>query len=286
MASGKEIRSKIKSVKNTQKITRAMEMVATSKMRKAKDRVSAARPYAQKIRNVIGHLANAHPEYKHPYLQDRPAKRVGIIVVSSDRGLAGGLNSNLFKTTVLSMRDWSKQDVKVDLCLVGGKGVGFFKRMGGNVVAQVANLGDAPKLISLIGTVKVMLDSYNNGQIDRLYVIYNEFVNTVTQRPQVQQLLPLPAESNAEMAHHWDYIYEPEAKEVLDQLLTRYIEALVYQGLLENIASEQAARMVAMKNASDNAGDIISDLQLASNKARQASITQELSEIVSGAAAV
>ncbi|MEO5573167.1 MAG: F0F1 ATP synthase subunit gamma [Gammaproteobacteria bacterium] len=286
MASGKEIRNKIKSVKSTQKITRAMEMVATSKMRKANERVRAARPYAQKIRNVIGHLANAHPEYKHPYLQDRPAKRIGIIVVSSDRGLAGGLNSNLFKTAVLTMRDWTKQGISADLCIVGAKGAGFFKRMGGNIVAQVANLGDAPRLTSLIGTVKVMLDSYNNGQIDRLYVVYNEFVNTVTQRPQVQQLLPLPAESNPEMAHHWDYIYEPEAKEVLDQLLTRYIEALVYQGLLENVASEQAARMVAMKSASDNAGDIIGDLQLAYNKARQASITQELSEIVGGAAAV
>ncbi len=286
MASGKEIRTKIKSVKSTQKITRAMEMVATSKMRKANERVRAARPYAQKMRNVIGHLAHAHPEYKHPYLLDRAVKRVGFIVISSDRGLAGGLNSNLLKTTMLAMREWKNQNVAVDVCTVGSKGMGFFKRLGGNIVAQVSQLGDTPKIVDLIGTVKVMLDAYNSGQIDRLFVVYNEFVNTVTQRPQVQQLLPLVPDENPELSHHWDYLYEPEAKEVLEQLLTRYIESLVYQGLLENIASEQAARMVAMKNASDNAGDIISDLQLAYNKARQASITQELSEIVGGAAAV
>jgi len=286
MASGKEIRTKIKSVKSTQKITRAMEMVATSKMRKAQERVRAARPYAAKIRNVIGHLANAHPEYKHPYLQDRAIKRVGFIIISSDRGLAGGLNSNLFKATVQSMRELDRQGAGIDVCTVGAKGAAFFKRLGGNIIAQVAHLGDAPAIMDLIGTVKVMLDAYNDGKIDRLFVVYNEFVNTMTQRPQVQQLLPLAAEENAEMKHHWDYIYEPEAKEVLDQLLTRYIESLVYQGVLENIASEQAARMVAMKSASDNAGNIIEELQLAYNKARQASITQELSEIVAGAAAV
>jgi len=286
MASGKEIRTKIKSVKSTQKITRAMEMVATSKMRKAQERVRAARPYAAKIRNVIGHLANAHPEYKHPYLQDRAIKRVGFIIISSDRGLAGGLNSNLFKATVQSMRELDRQGAGIDVCTVGAKGAAFFKRLGGNIIAQVAHLGDSPAIMDLIGTVKVMLDAYNDGKIDRLFVVYNEFVNTMTQRPQVQQLLPLAAEENAEMKHHWDYIYEPEAKEVLDQLLTRYIESLVYQGVLENIASEQAARMVAMKSASDNAGNIIEELQLAYNKARQASITQELSEIVAGAAAV
>ena len=286
MANGKEIRTKIKSVKSTQKITRAMEMVATSKMRKAQERVRAARPYAAKIRNVIGHLANAHPEYKHPYLQDRAVKRAGFIIISSDRGLAGGLNSNLFKATVQAMRELDRQGAGIDVCTVGAKGAAFFKRLGGNIVAQVAHLGDAPVLMSLIGTVKVMLDAYNDGKIDRLFVVYNEFVNTMTQRPQVQQMLPLAAEDNAEMQHHWDYIYEPDAKTVLDQLLTRYIESLVYQGVLENIASEQAARMVAMKSASDNAGNIIEELQLAYNKARQASITQELSEIVAGAAAV
>jgi F-type H+-transporting ATPase subunit gamma len=286
MASGKEIRTKIKSVKSTQKITRAMEMVATSKMRKANERVRAARPYAQKIRNVIGHLAHAHPEYKHPYLLDRAVKRVGFIVISSDRGLAGGLNSNLFKATVLAMRDWSGQGAAIDLCTVGAKSAAFFKRLRGNIVAQISHLGDSPAIVDLIGTVKVMLDAYNGGQIDRLFVVYNEFVNTVTQRPSVQQLLPLTADASTELGHHWDYIYEPEAKDVLDQLLARYIESLVYQGVLENIASEQAARMVAMKNASDNAGEIIGDLQLAYNKARQASITQELSEIVGGAAAV
>ncbi len=286
MANGKEIRTKIKSVKSTQKITRAMEMVATSKMRKAQERVRAARPYAAKIRNVIGHLANAHPEYKHPYLQDRAVKRAGFIIISSDRGLAGGLNSNLFKATVQAMRELDRQGAGIDVCTVGAKGAAFFKRLGGNIVAQVAHLGDAPVLMSLIGTVKVMLDAYNDGKIDRLFVVYNEFVNTMTQRPQVQQMLPLAAEDNAEMKHHWDYIYEPDAKTVLDQLLTRYIESLVYQGVLENIASEQAARMVAMKSASDNAGNIIEELQLAYNKARQASITQELSEIVAGAAAV
>ncbi len=286
MASGKEIRNKIKSVKSTQKITRAMEMVATSKMRKAQERVRAARPYAQKIRNVIGHLAHAYPEYKHPYLQEREVKRVGYIVVSSDRGLCGGLNSNLFKTTVLAMKQWNKQGVQIDLCVIGAKGSGFFKRLGGNIVSQVAHLGDKPHIMDLIGTVKVMLDAYNEGKIDRLFLVYNDFVNTMVQRPVVRQMLPLEPEEAPELHHHWDYIYEPEAKDVLDQLLTRYIESLVYQGLLENIASEQAARMVAMKSASDNAGDIIEELQLAYNKARQASITQELSEIVAGAAAV
>lgn len=286
MASGKEIRNKIKSIKSTQKITRAMEMVATSKMRKANERVRAARPYAEKMRNVISHLAHAHPEYKHPFLFDREVKRVGFIVISSDRGLAGGLNSNLFKATVLAMREWSGRNIAIDLTTVGAKGAAFFKRLRGNIVAQVSQLGDSPAIIDLIGTIKVMLDAYNNSQIDRLFVVYNEFVNTVTQRPNVQQLLPLVPDDSPELDHHWDYLYEPEAKEVLDQLLARYIESLVYQGVLENIASEQAARMVAMKNASDNAGDIIGDLQLAYNKARQAAITQELSEIVGGAAAV
>lgn len=286
MASGKEIRTKIKSVKSTQKITRAMEMVATSKMRKAQDRVRAARPYAQKIRNVIGHLAHAHPEYKHPYLQERAVKRVGFIVISSDRGLAGGLNSNLFKTTVLAMKEWSQQGAGVDLCTIGAKGAAFFKRLGGNIIAQVSHLGDAPAITDLIGTVKVMLDAYNDGKIDRLFLVYNDFVNTMTQRPVTQQLLPLVPDEAPELRHHWDYIYEPEAKGVLDQVLTRYIEAIVYQAVAENMSSEQSARMVAMKSASDNAANVIDELTLIYNKSRQAAITKELSEIVGGAAAV
>jgi len=287
MASGKEIRSKIKSVQNTQKITRAMEMVAASKMRKAQDRMAATRPYADNIRRVIGHLAYAHPEYSHTYMQEREVKRVGIILVSTDRGLCGGLNTNMFKAAVGTMKEWKAKGVEVDLCSIGSKGLGFFKRLGGNIVSEVSQLGDAPKLEELIGTVKVMLDAFDNGEIDKLYVVYNEFVNTMTQKPTVEQLLPIEAkELDESLQHHWDYIYEPEAKEVLDQLLMRYVESLVYQGVVENIACEQAARMVAMKAASDNAGNLIGELQLAYNKARQAAITQELSEIVAGAAAV
>lgn len=287
MASGKEIRSKIKSVQNTQKITRAMEMVAASKMRKAQDRMAATRPYAENIRRVIGHLAYAHPEYSHTYMKEREVKRVGIILVSTDRGLCGGLNTNMFKAAVGAMKEWKAKGVEVDLCSIGSKGLGFFKRLGGNIVSEISQLGDAPKLEELIGTVKVMLDAFDNGEIDKLYVVYNEFVNTMTQKPTVEQLLPIEAkELDESLQHHWDYIYEPEAKEVLDQLLMRYVESLVYQGVVENIACEQAARMVAMKAASDNAGNLIGELQLAYNKARQAAITQELSEIVAGAAAV
>ncbi len=287
MAVGKEIRTKIKSVKSTQKITRAMEMVAASKMRKAQERMAAARPYAQKIRNVIGHLAHAHPEYKHPYLQDREVKAgVGFIIISSDRGLCGGLNSNLFKATVRAMREWNDKGVKIELCTIGAKANGFFKRLGGNVVAQISHVGDAPQISNLIGVVKVMLDAYDEGRIDRLFVVYNELVNTMTQRPNVEQLLPVHGVDDPQLKHHWDYIYEPDAKDVLNGLLMRYIESLVYQGVVENLSSEQAARMVAMKSASDNAGDLIGELQLVYNKARQAAITQELSEIVAGAAAV
>jgi len=287
MAVGKEIRTKIKSVKSTQKITRAMEMVAASKMRKAQERMAAARPYAQKIRNVIGHLAHAHPEYKHPYLQDREVKAgVGFIIISSDRGLCGGLNSNLFKATVRAMREWNDKGVKIELCTIGAKANGFFKRLGGNVVAQISHVGDAPQISNLIGVVKVMLDAYDQGRIDRLFVVYNELVNTMTQRPNVEQLLPVHGVDDPQLKHHWDYIYEPDAKDVLNGLLMRYIESLVYQGVVENLSSEQAARMVAMKSASDNAGDLIGELQLVYNKARQAAITQELSEIVAGAAAV
>ena len=287
MASGKEIRSKIKSVQNTQKITRAMEMVAASKMRKAQDRMSATRPYAQNIRRVIGHLAMAHPEYTHDYMREREVKRVGIIVVSTDRGLCGGLNTNMFKAGVTELRKWKDKGVDVDICSIGSKGLSFFKRVGGKIVAETSSLGDAPRLDELLGTVKVMLDAYDNGEIDRLFVVYNQFVNTMTQKPTVEQLLPIKgSEDDKDLEYHWDYIYEPEAPEVLGQLLMRYVESLVYQGVVENIACEQAARMVAMKAASDNAGNLIGELKLAYNKARQASITQELSEIVAGAAAV
>lgn len=286
MAVGKEIRTKIKSVKNTQKITRAMEMVAASKMRKAQDRMSASRPYAEKIRNVIDHLAHANPEYKHPYMQVRDVKRVGYIVISSDRGLCGGLNSNLFRKMVVEMKDNDDKKLEMQFCTIGTKGAGFFKRIGGNIVAQTGQLGDAPQLADLIGTVKVMLDAFDNGEIDQLHLVYNDFVNTMTQSPTVEQLLPIEPKEDKELDHHWDYIYEPEAKIVMTSLLTRYIESLVYQGVVENLACEQAARMVAMKSASDNAGDLINDLQLVYNKARQAAITQEISEIVGGAAAL
>jgi F-type H+-transporting ATPase subunit gamma len=287
MAGAKEIRTKIKSIQNTQKITKAMEMVAASKMRKAQDRMAAARPYATKMRNVVAHLAHAHPEYRHPYLESREAKRVGYIVVTTDRGLCGGLNVNLFRTIVGHMKEWHGKGAEIDFCVIGNKGLGFFKRMGGNIVSEASHLGDKPALTDLIGTVKVMLDAFDEGRIDRLFLVHNEFVNTMTQKSGVEQLLPIEAESiEEELRHHWDYIYEPEAKEVLDGLMMRYVESLVYQGVVENIACEMAARMVAMKAASDNAGSLIDELQLAYNKARQAAITQELSEIVSGAAAV
>lgn len=286
MAVGKEIRTKVKSVQNTQKITRAMEMVAASKMRKAQDRMQASRPYADKIRKVIKHLAHAHPEYQHPYMQERETKRVGFIIVSSDRGLCGGLNANLFRSTVRALKGWDENGIDIDVCAIGTKASGFFKRLGSKVVAEAGHLGDAPEVQDLIGSVKVMLDAYDDGKIDRLYVVYNRFVSTMAQDPQVEQLLPIEAEQDESYAHHWDYIYEPEAKDVLSDLLTRYVESLVYQAVVENAACEQSARMVAMKAASDNAGDLIDQLNLAYNKARQAAITQEISEIVSGAAAV
>ncbi len=287
MAVGKEIRTQIKSIQNTQKITRAMEMVAASKMRKAQDRMRASRPYAKKIRSVINHLAHAHPEYRHPYMQTKDSvKKVGLIVISSDRGLCGGLNTNLFKTTLTTMKEWKEKGSEVELCIIGSKAAAFFKRLG-NIKAQTSGLGDAPALEDLIGTVKVMLDAFDNGEIDRIDVIYNEFVNTMTQKPCVDQLLPIQSDVvDQELKHHWDYLYEPEAKDVLTDLLVRFVESQVYQGVVENVACEQAARMVAMKSASDNAGNIIGDLQLIYNKARQAAITQEISEIVSGAAAV
>ncbi len=286
MAVGKEIRTQIKSVKNTQKITRAMEMVAASKMRKAQERMTASRPYADKIRNVIGHLAHAHPEYNHPYLTSHDGvKRVGYIVISSDRGLCGGLNPNLFRATINSTKEWKEKGVEAIYSIIGSKALSFFKRFA-DIKAQITKLGDTPSVNDIIGNVKVMLDAYDKGEIDRLYVVYNEFVNTMTQTPRVQQLLPIVASDEKELEHHWDYLYEPEAKDVLDALMTRYIESLVYQGLVENIACEQAARMVSMKSASDNAGSVIDDLELVYNKARQAAITQEISEIVAGAAAV
>jgi len=286
MASGKEIRTKIASIKSTQKITRAMEMVAASKMRRAQERMRKSRPYAEKTRAVIGHLAHAHPEYRHPYMIAREVKRIGLIVISSDRGLCGGLNTNLFKTALTAMRAWKEQSIGMDICTIGSKAGGFFKRVGGHIVAQSSHLGDTPTLEELIGTVKVMLDAYDEGTVDQIFIIYNRFINTMSQSPQVQQLVPIQQSGDKNLTHHWDYIYEPAAQEVLDALLMRYIESLVYQGVVENLACEQAARMVAMKSASDNAGSLIGELQLAYNKARQATITQELNEIVGGAAAV
>ena len=287
MAAAKEIRTKIASVKNTQKITKAMEMVAASKMRKAQNRMQAARPYASKMRNVIHHLARANSEYKHPFMIPRQeVRRVGIIIVSTDRGLCGGLNSNLFRELLARMSEWKKAEVELDLCIIGSKAVGFFSRLGMKIIGQATHLGDEPTVENMIGTVKIMLDSYIEGGIDELYLATNAFVNSMTQRPGLEQLLPLQPSEEQELKHHWDYIYEPDAREVVDQLLTRYIESLVYQGVVENIACEQAARMVAMKSASDNAASLIDELQLIYNKARQAAITQELSEIVGGAAAV
>jgi len=287
MAGAKEIRTKIASIKSTQKITKAMEMVAASKMRRAQDRMTASRPYAEKVLQVITHLSHATPEYKHSFLaSERERKRVGFIVVSSDRGLCGGLNTNLFRKLVQEVKAQRKAGVESVFCTIGGKALGFFKRFGGNVMAQATHLGDKPHIEDLIGTVKVMLDAYESGEIDAIYVAGNLFVNTMTQSSRIMQLVPIRSEDVEGMHHRWDYIYEPDAKDVLDALLTRYIESLVYQAVVENGACEQAARMVAMKSASDNAGNLIDELQLVYNKARQAAITQEISEIVSGAAAV
>ncbi|ERP89175.1 F0F1 ATP synthase subunit gamma [Marinobacter sp. ES-1] len=286
MAVGKEIRNQIGSIKSTQKITSAMEMVAASKMRKAQERMQATRPYAEKMRQVIGHIAKSNKDYRHPFMQEREVKRVGYIVVSSDRGLCGGLNTNAFKLLVREMREWKQQGIETDICAIGQKGASFFRNYGGNVVAAVTHLGDNPSADQLIGSVKVMLDSFEAGKIDRLFLISNEFVNTMTQSPQALQLLPLPEGDDEEIGHQWDYIYEPDSRPILDGLMPRYIESQVYQGVVENLACEQAARMIAMKSATDNAGSIIDELQLAYNKARQAAITQEISEIVSGAASV
>ena len=287
MAGAKEIRSKIASVQNTQKITKAMEMVAASKMRKTQERMAASRPYAETMRSVIGHLALGNLEYKHPYLEEREVKRVGYLVVSTDRGLCGGLNINLFKKLLADMKEWSDTGVEVDLALVGSKAVSFFASVGGNVVGQVTGMGDDPQLSDLIGPVNIMLQAYDEGRLDKLYVVANKFINTMAQEPKILQVLPLPPGDDEELKEKsWDYLYEPDPKTLLDTLLRRYIESQVYQSVVENLASEQPARMVAMKAATDNGGNLIKELQLVYNKARQASITQELTEIVSGAAAV
>ncbi len=287
MAGAKEIRSKIKSVQNTQKITKAMEMVAAGKMRKAQERMRASRPYAEKMRTVLSHLAQAHCEYKHPYLQDREdVKRVGYIIISTDRGLCGGLNTNMFKAAVNEMADWQEKGVEIDLCAIGKKASAFFSRFSGNIVSQTAHLGDQPSQEELIGTVKVMLDAYDVGTIDRLFLVSNVFENTMTQTPTIQQLIPANGDIDTELDHHWDYMYEPDTKQIIDALMMRFIESQVYKGVVENIACEMSARMVAMKSATDNASDIIKELQTIYNKARQGAITQEISEIVAGAAAV
>ena len=288
MAGAKEIRSKIASVKNMQKITSAMEKVAASKIRKAQKQMEASRPYAERIRRVVGHLAHANPDYKHPFLTEREVQRVGYIVISTDRGLCGGLNANLFKAMIGEIAKWQGEKIAVDLALIGAKAVAFFRRMGGNVVGTATHLGDKPHINDLIGSIKIMLDSYRDGKIDRLYLLHNEFVNSMTQRPEVLQLLPASGvgTDQEDLQDHWDYIYEPDAGELLEQVLSRYIESQVYRGAVENFACEMAAKMVAMKSATDNAGDIIAGLRLKYNKARQAAITQEISEIVGGAAAV
>ncbi len=288
MAGAKEIRTKISSINKTRKITRAMEMVAASKMRKTQERMRASKPYANKIYDVVKHIARANSEYRHPFMDAREIKRVGVIVVTTDRGLCGGLNANLLRETIRTVRNWKEQGKEVDVAVIGRKGQAFFKRVGGNILGSLDHLGDTPGINDFIGLVKVMLDAYYNGTIDALHVVYNEFVNTMTQKPVVKQLLPLPKseDDSKVMGHHWDYIYEPDAKDLLDDILERYIELQVYQAVVENIACEQAAKMIAMKSATDNAGDLIKEFQLAYNKARQAAITQELAEIVGGAAAL
>jgi F-type H+-transporting ATPase subunit gamma len=287
MAGAKEIRSKIASIKNTQKITKAMEMVAASKMRKAQERMRAARPYAEKIRKLVGHLREVNLDYKHPFTVERPVQSVGIVVISTDRGLAGSLNLNLFKATLTAIREAKDRGAKVYLCVIGSKALQFFKRLGGiDIAASVTHLGDKPHVAELIGTTKVMLDYYRDAKIDQLLLVHNVFVNTMTQKAVVSQLLPLQTLDKGDLQERWDYIYEPDSSAILDGILMRYVESQVFQGAVENVACEMAARMVAMKSASDNAGDLIEEFQLIYNKARQAAITKELSEIVGGAAAV
>jgi len=286
MANAKELRKQIGSIKNTQKITSAMEMVAASKMRKAQERMSRGRPYSDHIREVIGHVANASPEYRHQFMIERPVKRVGYIIVTTDKGLCGGLNINLLKATVKHIKTWVEQEVEVDLCLIGNKGAQFFRSYGGNVVAASSHVSENPVMTDLIGSIKVMLDAFEAGRVDKIILANNVFKNTMTQVPTLRQLVPLDAAKEAPDRQRWDYIYEPEARDLLEGLITRYIESQVYQAVVENVACEQAAKMIAMKSATDNAGDLVDELQLIMNNARQAAITQELSEIVSGAAAV
>ncbi len=287
MAGGREIKTKIKSVQNTRKVTRALEMVSASKIRKAQDLMKASRPYARAMRQVIGHLAKANSEYRHPFLNERKeTRRVGYIVISTDRGLCGGLNSNLFRKLLAEIRGWQEKNVEVDIVAIGTKANAFFRRLKVNLIGSASHLGERPKVEQLIGVIKVMLDAYTAGRVDRLTLAYNNFVNTMTQKATLDQLLPLPPSATLITAYDWDYIYEPDAQTVLDHVLARYIESLVYQATLENLASEHAARMVAMKSASDNATKAIDSLTLVYNKARQAAITQEISEIVGGAAAV
>ena len=289
MAGAKEIKTKIASVQSTQKITKAMEMVATSKMRKTQDRMAASRPYSETIRNVISHVSKASVGYKHPFLVEREVKKIGILVISTDRGMCGGLNVNLFKTTLNQIKNWKEQNISTDLGLIGSKGISFFRSSGFNIKGQLSGLGDTPALEELIGVANTMFDAYRNGEIDAVYIAYNKFVNTMSQKPVVQQLVPLPESKGDhlnERQQTWDYLYEPEPKVLLDSLLVRYLESQIYQAVVDNLASEQAARMVAMKAATDNAGNLINDLRLVYNKARQASITNELNEIVAGAAAI
>ena len=287
MAGGREIKTKIKSVQNTRKVTRALEMVSASKIRKAQERMKASRPYARAMKQVIGHLAQANSEFQHPYLVERKEiRRVGYVIVSSDRGLAGGLNNNLFRKLLGEIRNWQQQGIEVDVVTIGQKASVFFRRIKVDMLASVTHLGDTPHVDQLVGVIKVMLDAYSSGKVDKVFLVYNDFVNTMTQRAAFDQLLPLPASDTAVAHHDWDYLYEPDAQTVLEHVLTRYIESLVYQAVMENVASEHAARMVAMKSASDNATKMIDSLNLIYNKARQAAITQEISEIVGGAAAV
>jgi F-type H+-transporting ATPase subunit gamma len=286
MASGKEIRTKIASVRSTQKITKAMEMVAASKLRRTQQRMEAARPYAERIRTVIGHLSEANPDYRHPFLQTREVKRVGYIIITTDRGLTGGLNVNTFRTVLADLRKWRDQGVEADLCLIGAKGIAYFRRLNVNIVAATSHLGEVPKVQDLVGAITAMTDSYREGKIDRLFLVHSVFVNTMSQQPTINTLLPVEAIDKETLQTHWDYIYEPDAASLLDGVLTRYIESQVYRGAVENVACEMAAKMVAMKAATDNAGKFIEGLQLQYNKARQAAITQEIAEIVGGAAAV
>jgi len=286
MASANELRKQIGSIKNTQKITSAMEMVAASRMKKTQEQMARGRPYADHIRSVIGHVANASAEYRHPFMREREVKRVGYIVVTTDRGLCGGLNVNLLKQVVQGLKTQSEAGVEYDLCLIGNKGAQFFRSYGGNVVAASSHVSETPQISDLIGSIKVMLDAFDEGRIDKIYLANNVFVNTMTQTPTIRQLVPLDPEDDDNMRHHWDYIYEPDARQLIEGLITRFIESQVYQAVVENVACEQAAKMIAMKNATENAGELIDELEIVMNNARQAAITQELAEIVGGAAAV